>query len=100
MKKTIRLSESELIKLLSKIVKENQIIMELGDIDISNVSKLRDMINSMKEEYTKLYGMMEYYKKKGKTEEAEKIKQRIKDLQNKEDRMRDMIDDIWKKDKK
>lgn len=97
MKRTIRLSESKFVNLLKKIIKENQMILELGNIDMSNITQLRDMIHRIQEEYSKLHSMMEFYKKKGKTKEVETIKKKMDELKSKEDRILDMIDDIWKK---
>lgn len=79
------------------LVNENQLIMELGNIDIQNLIQLRKAIENIKSEYDDLHKKIKKQEKDGNPEEIKKLKFTLKKLSDKEEHIRKLIDDIWKK---
>jgi hypothetical protein len=79
------------------LVNENQLIMELGDIDMKNLLQLRKSIENIKSEYEDILKKIKRQEKDGNPEEIKKLKSNLDKLMDKEKHINDMIDNIWKK---
>jgi hypothetical protein len=79
------------------LVNENQLIMELGDIDMKNLLQLRKSIENIKSEYEDILKKIRKQEKDGNPEEIKKLKSNLDKLMDKEKHINDMIDNIWKK---
>jgi hypothetical protein len=83
-----------------RLFKDTEGLDELGDIDMKNITQLRQNLEDIKTQYSELRGILKYYENTGNTEHVEKMREKIKNLEKKEEHISNLIDKIWEKDRK